>query len=457
MSHSVPGQTAPRSKWIAVLVGLTLLAAVAAFLSKQWCRLNGWGVPDVHLHMCYSDFAQLYPTRGLSDGYFPFYTPLPEEKWMEYPALLAVVAGVTSWLVPGGGSVEEGTVAYFDVNAVGVVLCWIVVVVATAYTARHRSRDALLVALAPGIVLTSMLNWDLWAVMLASLALWTWSHGRTVLSGVLLGLGAAMKLYPLFFLGAILVLALRTMRLGTFFTTLVTGVFTWLAVNVPFMLTAFDQWSRFYTFSGDRPVSFSSMWLAFGWTGWSGETFSLVSNGLFALCCAGVAYLGLSSRHRPRISQLCLLIVASFLLLGKVYSPQFVMWLIPLVVLASPRWKAFWIWQAIEVYHWGGVWMESARITSSGTFGQDALWIPLWYGSGIVLHMIAVIWICVTVIKDILDPERDPVRAGLSPDAGDGRWADPGDGVFAAHPDRFLLPPAGRGPVRPERREPALR
>ena len=126
-------------------------------------------------------------------------------------------------------------------------------------------------------------------------------------------------------------------------------------------------------------------------------------------------------------------------------------------MLASPRWKTFWVWQAIEVYHWGGVWMESARITSSGAFGQDALWIPLWYGSGIVLHMAAVIWICVTVVKDILDPERDPVRAGLAPDAGDGRYADPGDGVFADHPDRFLLPPAGRGPVRTERRESAVR
>jgi hypothetical protein len=227
-------------------------------------------------------------------------------------------------------------------------------------------------------------------------------------------------------------------------------VLAWLVVNVPFMLTAFDQWSRFYTFSGDREVSFSSMWLAFTWTGWSGETFSLISNGLFALCCLGVAWLGLSARTRPRMAQLCLLIVAAFLLLGKVYSPQFVMWLIPLVVLARPDWKQFWIWQAAEVYHWGGVWMESARITSEGAFGGGALWIPLWYGSGIVLHMAAVIWICVSVIRDIRDPGRDRVRRvapeGLSHD--EARAYDPSAGVLAGQPDRFLLPPAGRGPVR---------
>ncbi|WP_288819516.1 glycosyltransferase family 87 protein [uncultured Micrococcus sp.] len=439
-TRSRPAGAGPTPKWIGLLLGLTVLAAVAAFLTKQWCRVHGWAAPDVHVHMCYSDFGQLFGTRGLAEGYFPFYTPLPEEQWMEYPALLAVVAGVTAWLVPESGTLHERTVAYFDVNALGVVLCWLVVVVATAYTARGRSRDALMVAVAPGIILTSMLNWDLWAVMLAALALWAWSGGRSGLAGVLIGLGAAMKLYPLFFLGAILVLALRTGRLAVFMKTLVAAVLTWLAVNVPFMLTAFDQWSRFYTFSGDRPVSFSSTWLALSWTGWSGETFSTLQNGVFALCCAGVAYLGLAARHRPRIAQLCLLIVASFILVGKVYSPQFVMWLIPLVVLARPAAPQFWIWQAIEVYHWAGVWMESARITSGDEFAGGAWWITAWYVSGIVLHVLALLWIMVCVVRDVLDPSQDPVRRGGSD--------DPGDGVFASSPDRFLLPPAGHGPVR---------
>ncbi|HAY86112.1 MAG TPA: hypothetical protein DCX88_00470, partial [Micrococcus luteus] len=167
---------------------------------------------------------------------------------------------------------------------------------------------------------------------------------------------------------------------------------------------------RFYTFSGDRAVSFSSTWLALAWTGWSGETFTTLQNGLFLVCCVGIAYLALAARHRPRMAQLCFLIVASFILWGKVYSPQFVMWLIPLVVLATPRWRAFWIWQAVEVYHWGGVWMESARITSDGAFAGGAWWITAWYASGIVAHIVALVWLMTTVVKDVLDPARDPVR-----------------------------------------------
>ena len=435
----------PASCRVAVLLGATALAAVLGLLSKQWCRVHGWAAPGVHVHLCYSDFAQLFPTRGLADGHFPFSASLPPEQWMEYPALLAVVAGVTAWMVPGEGAGLERTVTYFDINAVGAALCWIIVVIATAYSARGRAKDALMVAVAPGIILTGYLNWDLWAVMLASLGLLLWSRRMPTLAGFVLGLGAAMKLYPLFFFGAILVLCWRTGRWGVFVKSLLAGIVAWLLVNVPFMLTAFEQWSRFYTFSGDRDVSFSSMWLAFTWTGWSGETFSLISNGLFALCCLGIAWLGLSARHRPRMAQLCLLIVAAFLLLGKVYSPQFVMWLIPLVVLARPDWRQFWIWQAVEVYHWGGVWMESARITSDGAFGDGALWIPLWYGSGIVLHMAAVLWICVSVIQDIRHPERDLVRRGPG---ADRPLYDPLAGVLEDDPDRFLLPPAGRGPVR---------
>ena len=91
-----PAPTRPSARWVGLLVGLTVVAAAVGVLTKQWCRVNGWAAPGVHAHMCYSDFAQLFPTRGLSDGHFPFYTPLPPEQWMEYPALLAVVAGVTA-------------------------------------------------------------------------------------------------------------------------------------------------------------------------------------------------------------------------------------------------------------------------------------------------------------------------------------------------------------------------
>jgi uncharacterized membrane protein len=422
------------------VVVLLLLATAAgaglAVLSKQWCRLNGWEGADQHIHMCYSDFAQLFGTRGLADKLFPFYTGLPAEQAMEYPALLAVIAGVAAMMVPGIGFSAERQLAYFDLNSAGAFLCWAVIVVAVAYAARNRSRDALMVALAPGIILTSTLNWDLWAVMLATLGMLAFSRNKVVLAGLLLGLGTAAKLYPLFLFGAILVLCWRTGRMVHFWKALAAAVAAWLAVNVPFMLTAFDEWSRFYTFSSEREISFSSVWLAFTWTGLDGKGFSLVSNGLFALACLGIAYLALSAERRPRMAQLAFLIVAAFLLLNKVYSPQFVMWLIPLYVLARPRWVEFAVWQAIEVFHWAAVWLMSAKIVSGGAFGAGSPLIEILYGTGIAAHMAAVVYLGVKIIGDIRRPSGDLVRS----DGSD----DPLAGPLEDLPDKFVLGARGR-------------
>lgn len=417
---------------VGLLLVATAIGAVLAVLSKQWCRANGWDGADQHIHMCYSDFAQLFGTRGMAEKLFPFYTGLPPEQALEYPALLAVIAGVSAWLVPGIGFSPERQLAYFDVNSLGSFLCWAIIVVAVAHAARNRSRDALMVALAPGIILTSTLNWDLWAVMFATLGMLAFARNKVVLAGLLLGLGTAAKLYPLFLFGAILVVCWRAGRMREFWKAVAAAVVAWLVVNVPFMVTAFEEWSRFYTFSSEREISFSSMWLAFTWTGLDGEGFSLLSNALFGLACLGIAYLGLSAARRPRLAQLAFLIVAAFILLNKVYSPQFVMWLIPLYVLARPRWREFLLWQALEAYHWAAVWLMSAKIVSGGEFGAGGPWIEIMYGTGIAAHMAMVIYIGVRIIGDIRHPERDVIRL----DGTDDPLAGPVENV----PDKFVLP-----------------
>ncbi|WP_246126211.1 glycosyltransferase family 87 protein [Nesterenkonia populi] len=430
-----------RSKLLWTLLAATVLGAALSVLAVQWCRMNGWTDPDQHLAMCYSDFSLLYGERGLADGLFPFVDDVPPDQVMEYPVLIALVAGAMAaavdLILPGAGATAERTLAFYDLNHLAAILGWIGVVIITALsTARKRRKDALMVALAPGIILTLSINWDMWAVFLGSFGLLLWGRSRPGWAGVLLGLGAAMKLYPLFFLGAILVLAVRAGRIRDVVTVLITGAATWLAVNLPFMLIQFDQWATFYRFSSEREVSFSSMWLAFTWLPLNGEGFSLLSNGLFLLCCLAIAWLGWSAPQRPRMAQLCFLIVASFILLGKVYSPQFVMWLIPLFVLALPRVRLFIIWMAIEAFHWAAVWLLSAKITSGGEFGGGHHLIEAAYGIGIVGHMAAVIWIMALVVRDILKPEHDVVRAAHGGE-------DPLAGTVAGRDSVFTLP--GRG------------
>ena len=55
---------------------------------------------------------------------------------------------------------------------------------------------------------------------------------------------------------------------------------------------------------------------------------------LFLAGCAAVLVMGLKAPRTPRIAELLTLIVGFFLLFNKVWSPQYSIWLVPLLVLA---------------------------------------------------------------------------------------------------------------------------
>ena len=69
-----------------------------------------------------------------------------------------------------------------------------------------------------------------------------------------------------------------------------------------------------------------------------------------------IAVLALAAPRRPRLPQLGFLLLASFLILNKVWSPQYVIWLMPLAVLARPRIWAYVLWQVAEVAYFIGIW-----------------------------------------------------------------------------------------------------
>ena len=113
-------------------------------------------------------------------------------------------------------------------------------------------------------------------------------------------------------------------------------------------------------------------------------------------------------------------------MLNKVYSPQYVLWLLPLVVLARPRWRAFLVWQAAEIVYFLGIWMYLLG-DPSGRNGKGLEFGP--YAVSLAMRDISVLALCVLVIIDILRPERDIVRA----DGSD----DPAGGVLDGAPDIF--------------------
>ena len=442
-SRSSPGIIAPGLFTVErVLILFTVLAALAGVLVKSYCRANGWESPTQFYATCYSDFPELFRSRGLADGAIPVLG-----NQFEYPVLVALIAGVTAWLIPGEGATEGRVLAYFDVNAALLAAVAMMAVLATARMAGRRPWDAAMVALAPGIILAGTINWDLWAAALLAVGMWLFARRRLASAGVMIGLATAAGPYALLVLGAMFLLAVRTGRFRPLLRTAGAAGITWLAINLPFAAANPAGWSYFFRFNAERDAGYGSPWFAYNlvagrlrWAELSPAAVDLLAPGLFALACAGIAVVALTAPRRPRLAQLAFLIVAALILTNKVYSPQYVVWLIPLLALARPRWRDFLVWQGIEGLHWAAVWMYLGQVTSAGS-SQHNLDMP-YYVLAVAAHMFAVAYLMARITWDIFDPEYDPVRRH--------HVDDPQGGPFDGAPDRLRLGTRrGSGPLLP--------
>ncbi|MGZ8744486.1 MAG: hypothetical protein ACXWXO_16330 [Nocardioides sp.] len=237
---------------------------------------------------------------------------------------------------------------------------------------------------------------------------------------MLIGLGVATKLYPLFLLGPILVVAWRRRRLDAFGLALAGAAVAWVLANLPAWLTGFQQWKVFWSFNADRQADLGSLWLVLSHAGRSvsPDTINTWSWLLFGVICAAVALLGLRAPVTPRVAQLAFLVVAGFLLVNKVYSPQYVLWLLPLAVLARPRWRDLLVWQAGELFYLAAVWAYLGGWLAPGA-GETAT----AYDAAIWVRVAAQLYLMAVVVRDVVRPEHDPVLAERmvqidSPDPG---------------------------------------
>ncbi|MEH0649083.1 glycosyltransferase 87 family protein [Streptomyces scabiei] len=426
-------------------VRVVALVAIGMFalgmVQKLPCYDGAWffGASSQYTHACYSDIPHLYQGRGFADGLVPYFDKIPGDmEYLEYPVLTGVFMEVAAWLTPGSGTIQDQEQWYWMVNAGMLMVCAAVIAVCCARIHRRRPWDGLLMALAPAFALTATINWDLLAVAMLAAATLMWSRGRPLAFGVLLGLATAAKFYPFLLLGPLFVLCWRAGKWRAFVTALLGAVGAWLAVNLPVMLLAPDGWAKFYRFSQERGVDFGSFFLVISQrlniqiTAETANAYAMVS---MVLVCAGIAVLALTAPRRPRFAQLAFLIVAAFILTNKVYSPQYVLWLVPLAALARPRWRDFLIWQACEAAYFLGIWMYLAYTTS----GDAHKGLPAeGYHLAIMAHLLGTLYLCAIVVRDILMPDRDPVRR-----AGDD---DPSGGVLDGAEDVHVYGAAARPP-----------
>ncbi|MFI6925148.1 glycosyltransferase family 87 protein [Nonomuraea spiralis] len=413
---------------------IAALGATLAYLVRLPCRTGGWNDQvQTYTNFCYTDIFPLYFDRQLATQN-PYFADVPFDKQVEYPVVLGEVMQVIAWIAR---KLEFDQVAqavrFYDITVVLLGICLVAGVLLMAAVAGPTRRwDALWYAISPAVILAAYINWDLVAGALSMGMLLAWARRRQVLAGVLLGLAIATKFYPLMFLGALFLLTLRTARWRPFLVSAASAAGAWLVVNVPFMIFAWDGWRRFYVFSQERGIDWGSPWLFFQRKGWGilgeGDVSTMGMVALAALCL-GIAVLALTAPRRPRLAQICFLALAAFMMTNKVWSPQFLLWLVPFAVLARPRWKPLVLWQLAEVWYFVAIWLYllSQPPLSRNDLGieDDTYFTAVWG------RVITIAIMMAFVVRDILRPERDVVRQdGVDDQAG---------GVFDDAPDRFVL------------------
>jgi uncharacterized membrane protein len=336
--------------------------------------------------------------------------------------------------VSASADVQREKRIFVIVNALGFAVLALLSAWLLAGVNPRRPWDAAAFALSPALLLTGLVNWDLVAVVFVAAALWAWARDHTVLTGVMIGLGTAAKLYPLFLLYPLLLLCLRAGRMRAWAQATAAGVLAVGLVNLPVALAAPAGWWEFFRLNGQRGADPDSLYnVVSGLTGWSGfdgqlapgqdpTVLNAVSAVLFAVCCLAIAVLVVRARRRPRFAAIAFLVIVAFLLTNKVWSPQYSLWLVPLAVLAYPRWRPLLAWMVLDALVW------APRMYYY--LGTDAKGLPApWFYGSVLVRDLAVLILAALVVRSVLHPEHDPIRTPRDPSFSRG-LDDPDGGVL---------------------------
>ncbi|MDQ1709207.1 MAG: hypothetical protein QOG49_592, partial [Frankiaceae bacterium] len=366
-----PKSLSARALTVGCLLLLTLATSWAGYVQKLPCLRNDWAHGFQYTHHCYSDILPLYGAEGLSKGAVPY-----RDHPVEYPVLIGgamLVASNAAHSAP----VDDRGHRYYAYTAFILGVSLLLVLATTALLAGRRRWDVLLVAISPVVVVYAFYNWDLLAMAFAGLGMEAWRRRRPGLAGVLFGLGAATKIYPAFLLVALLPLCFRAGRLRAWGTAAAAGLGAWIAVNLPVYLAYPNGWLEFYRLSRRRGSEIDTVWYQISYltgrfhSGAGKRLHDLVAPALtehdspaalnlitivaLAALWLLIYYLVLRAPVRPRVPQVAFLVVVAFLLVNKVWSPQYAIWYVPLGVLALPRKTVFVAWQLAELAVFAGV------------------------------------------------------------------------------------------------------
>jgi uncharacterized membrane protein len=347
VSLSLPAERAARVRWI-VLASLGVLVAGWGLLHlppyRIWLRgdiifYENWGTWSANHLLAYRDFPFDYPPGALPVMTAPLYLRSKTgahglyETWFHIEMLFfaAIVLLAMAWTL-------------VRLNA-----------------SERRLAGALMFAAVSPFALgpVSIARYDLWPACLASVGLAAVVAGRRRLGMTAIALGAAAKIYPVVLLPILLVEAWR--RRGTREVVVLLGIFLVVVVATfaPFVaLAPHGLWDSFHG-QASRPLQIESVGAAgmfaahqaagtnvnivksHGSDNLAGRVPDLLGGLSSAAVLVSLVVVWLLFARGPttneRLVTAAAAAVVAYIAFNKVFSPQYLIWLVPLVPLVRGR------------------------------------------------------------------------------------------------------------------------
>jgi len=339
-----------------VVLLLALLASLLSFAKFNHCPNNGWQSPDQYVHACYSDIPALYGERALDKGLWAY---SGGAESIEYPVIQGAVMWFTAKVIP------HGINNYFYGSALLLALLFIFI---SLLVFRVKPEFGYLLPLAPAAVASLYINWDLWAVATMLLAIYWFDRKADVASAVALGIAVSTKFLPVFLLIPIAIIFFRQERISKFFKYSAISAVTFAAINLPVALTTPEGWWRFYDLNLNRGSDWGSVWYALSNLG-----IDLTHQNYLSVLCLAIGLTALTIfilqlRTPPTLAHTAIFVMIIVMAVSKVYSPQYVLWLTPLAIIAmidKRELTVFWFWQGAEVMYHVAIWQHLAQVTGA--------------------------------------------------------------------------------------------
>ena len=352
--------TIPKTLRIALIV--TLIATLLSFAKFNHCRDSGWGSPDVYVHMCYSDISALYGAREINADKWPYSSI---ENSVEYPVLTGVAMWATGLLIDD----PNGYRPYFDLN---ILIITLLLFASIFILWRMKPEYVALFPIAPAVFGSLFINWDIYAVLFALVSLYFYKEEKLDLSAIFMGVAISTKFYPGVILFGIALILWNQKRSRKLLRYIVITSGTWLAINLPVATNNVDGWWRFFKLNIERSSDLGSIWYASALLKFPQPNVNNITIIFFliALGVIGVFYFMVAQSRSDfaNLATVAFLTVAAFVTISKVYSPQYILWLTPLAVLAMTKdeeRRSFWVWQGTEALYHFGIWQYLASYTGA--------------------------------------------------------------------------------------------